>query len=165
MGMGAVCHTLTTPDLLSTTSVVVQSEARVLIVSADLLPLARLIAEGAPSIDGGGDRAGRVRLRPAPVVAVRSSRCSRRRSARRPGATSTKRHGSYLGHHSAPKGVTCAIAPVFHADAGGFHGHSADSVLAVVPMLCNAWAVRSRRRPAPKLVLPDGGSTAAASRR
>ena len=52
MGMGAICHTLnprlTCADLAT---MVAQSEARVLIVSADLEPLARQIAQAAPSIE------------------------------------------------------------------------------------------------------------------
>lgn len=52
MGMGAVCQTLN-PRLTCAqlTRMVVQSEARILITSADLLPLARQIAEGAASIE------------------------------------------------------------------------------------------------------------------
>lgn len=52
MGMGAVCHTLnprlTAPQLAA---MAVESGARLLIVSADLLPLARLIVERAPGIE------------------------------------------------------------------------------------------------------------------
>lgn len=52
MGMGAVCHTLnprlTAPQLAA---MAVESGARMLIVSADLLPLARLIVERAPGIE------------------------------------------------------------------------------------------------------------------
>ena len=52
MGMGAVCHTLN-PRLTSIqlAQMVVQSQARILVVSADLAPLARQIAERAPSIE------------------------------------------------------------------------------------------------------------------
>jgi fatty-acyl-CoA synthase len=52
MGMGAICHTLN-PRLLSAqlVSMVVQSEARILLVSADLVPMAREIAERAPAIE------------------------------------------------------------------------------------------------------------------
>lgn len=52
MGMGAVCHTLN-PRLTAAqlAAMVVKSQARVLVVSADLLPLARQIAESAPSIE------------------------------------------------------------------------------------------------------------------
>ena len=52
MGMGAVCHTLN-PRLICSqlAAMVSQSGARVLIVSADLLPLARSIAEIARSIE------------------------------------------------------------------------------------------------------------------
>src|SRR6185503_1667652 len=51
-GMGAVCHTLN-PRLMCAqlAAMVAQSEARILVVSADLEPLARQIAEGAPSIE------------------------------------------------------------------------------------------------------------------
>ena len=59
MGMGAACHTLNprlTPE--QTGTMLLQSGARILIVSADLLPLALEIAERAPlrcilTIDGG----------------------------------------------------------------------------------------------------------------
>ncbi|HWW58275.1 MAG TPA: AMP-binding protein, partial [Sphingopyxis sp.] len=51
MGIGAVCHTLnprlTAPQLAA---MAVQSGAKLLIVSADLLPLARSIVERAPAI-------------------------------------------------------------------------------------------------------------------
>jgi len=52
MGMGAVCHTLN-PRLTNTqlAAMVAQSEARILIVSADLTPLARQIVERASSIE------------------------------------------------------------------------------------------------------------------
>jgi 3-(methylthio)propionyl---CoA ligase len=52
MGMGAVCHTLN-PRLMCAqlAAMVAQSEARILVVSADLEPLARQIAEAAPSIE------------------------------------------------------------------------------------------------------------------
>ena len=52
MGMGAVCHTLN-PRLTAAqlAAMVAQSEARVLVASADLAPLAQQIAERAPSIE------------------------------------------------------------------------------------------------------------------
>jgi acyl-CoA synthetase (AMP-forming)/AMP-acid ligase II len=52
MGMGAVCHTLN-PRLTAAqlAAMVARSEARVLIVSADLVPLARLIAASVHSIE------------------------------------------------------------------------------------------------------------------
>jgi 3-(methylthio)propionyl---CoA ligase len=52
MGMGAICHTLN-PRLVCAqlAAMVVQSEARVLIVCADLAPLARAIAERVTSIE------------------------------------------------------------------------------------------------------------------
>ena len=52
MGMGAVCHTLN-PRLTCAqlAAMVVQSGARVLVTSADLEPLARKLAEAAPSIE------------------------------------------------------------------------------------------------------------------
>jgi acyl-CoA synthetase (AMP-forming)/AMP-acid ligase II len=64
MGMGAVCHTLN-PRLTSAqlAEMVMKSEARVLVVSADLLALAKQIAASAPSIeqllviDGSGEEA------------------------------------------------------------------------------------------------------------
>ncbi|WP_442580358.1 long-chain-fatty-acid--CoA ligase [Mesorhizobium sp. ASY16-5R] len=61
MGMGAVCHTLN-PRLTAgqTASMLLQSSAEILVVSADLLPLAREIAGKAPlrhilTIDGDAD--------------------------------------------------------------------------------------------------------------
>jgi 3-(methylthio)propionyl---CoA ligase len=52
MGMGAVCHTLN-PRLTCAqlAAMVAKSEARVLVCSADLEPLARNLAEAAPSIE------------------------------------------------------------------------------------------------------------------
>ncbi|RYY27202.1 MAG: long-chain-fatty-acid--CoA ligase [Sphingomonadales bacterium] len=52
MGMGAVCHTLN-PRLTATQLawMLGQSEARILVVSADLLPLALKVAADAPGID------------------------------------------------------------------------------------------------------------------
>src|SRR6185436_8124605 len=52
MGMGAVCHTLN-PRLTCAqlTTMVEKSAARIVVVSADLLPLARQIAESAQSIE------------------------------------------------------------------------------------------------------------------
>ena len=51
MGMGAVCHTLN-PRLTAEhlAAMVTQSEARIIIVDADLVPLARQVAEQAPGI-------------------------------------------------------------------------------------------------------------------
>jgi 3-(methylthio)propionyl---CoA ligase len=52
MGMGAVCHTLNprlTPTDLAT--MLVKSQARILIVSADQIPMAKRVIEGAPSIE------------------------------------------------------------------------------------------------------------------
>jgi fatty-acyl-CoA synthase len=64
MGMGATCHTLN-PRLTAEQSAAMlrQSNAEILIVSADLLPLARKVAALAPmrtvlTIDGGGGEAG-----------------------------------------------------------------------------------------------------------
>jgi fatty-acyl-CoA synthase len=52
MGMGAICHTLN-PRLTATqlAAMVAQSEARVLVASADLEPLARTIAAATPQIE------------------------------------------------------------------------------------------------------------------
>jgi fatty-acyl-CoA synthase len=52
MGMGAVCHTLNprlTPTDLAT--MLVKSEARILIISADQVPLAARVIVGAPSVE------------------------------------------------------------------------------------------------------------------
>jgi acyl-CoA synthetase (AMP-forming)/AMP-acid ligase II len=52
MGMGAVCHTLN-PRLTAEhlAAMVVQSEARILIASADLAPLAGQILERVPGVE------------------------------------------------------------------------------------------------------------------
>ncbi len=79
MGMGAVCHTLN-PRLICAqlAAMVTQSGARVLIVSADLAPLARQIAEAARSIEILRDhrrirRVPRRNIAGGPLVSTRSS--------------------------------------------------------------------------------------------
>jgi fatty-acyl-CoA synthase len=147
MGMGAVCHTLN-PRLTATqlADMAGQSRARVLIASADLLPLARLIAERAPRIatllviDGTGD--GDARSLETLI----------------PGASREIAWGDFdertpcglcftSGTTGAPKGVTYTHRGAFlhtlrtlQADVMAFQAK--DSVLAVVPMFhANAWGL------------------------
>ena len=84
MGMGAVCHTLN-PRLTAAqlAAMVAQSGARVLVVSADLAPLARQIAEAARSleilliIDGSVDPAMRTGWRSSRTRPRAADRCAR----------------------------------------------------------------------------------------
>jgi acyl-CoA synthetase (AMP-forming)/AMP-acid ligase II len=146
MGMGAVCHTLN-PRLTAAhlASMVGQSQARILIASADLEPLARQIMKGAPGIerllliDGRGDEQAALGplLAEAPLDAVwgdfeETAPC---------GLCFTS------GTTGAPKGVTYTHRGSFlhtlrslQADVMAFRG--SDSVLAVVPMFhANAWGL------------------------
>ena len=145
MGMGAVCHTLNprlTADQLA--AMVAQSEARILIASADLAPLAReIMASGSLDRAFAADRRGR-----------RSSFARAPAYRRRTGiawgdfeetAPSGLRFTS--GTTGAPKGVTFTHRSSFlhtlralQADMMAFKG--ADRVLAVVPMFhANAWGL------------------------
>lgn len=170
MGMGAVCHTLNprlTADHLA--SMVEQSQARILIASADLAPLARQIMERAPRIerllliDGSSDDPAALEplLADAPANAVwgdfeETAPC---------GLCFTS------GTTGAPKGVTYTHRGSFlhtlrslQADVMAFR--SRDSVLAVVPMFhANAWGLPFAVPAAGgRLVLPgrntDGASLA-----
>jgi acyl-CoA synthetase (AMP-forming)/AMP-acid ligase II len=169
MGMGAVCHTLN-PRLTAAqlASMAGQSEARILIASADLAPLAREIAAGAPRIgqlllidddshiaslerllaEAGGDVAWGDFEENAPSGLCFTS-----------------------GTTGAPKGVTYTHRASFlhtlrtlQADVMAFRG--SDSVLAAVPMFhANAWGLPfAVPAVGAKLVLPgrhaDGASLA-----
>ncbi len=180
MGMGAVCHTLN-PRLTCSqlTTMVLQSGARVLIVSADLLPLARQIAEGAPSIDrlvlidasgaaGGASTGG-------PVVCALEPLLAQARGSMVWGGFDENTPSGLCftsGTTGSPKGVTYTHRATYlhtlRSLQADFMAISArDSVLAVVPMFhANAWGVPFATAAAgSKLVLPgrhiDGRSLAA----
>jgi acyl-CoA synthetase (AMP-forming)/AMP-acid ligase II len=155
MGMGAVCHTLN-PRLICAqlAAMVVQSEARILVVAADLESLAREIAERVSTIelllvidtleDVNPARVGRVTVNALePLIA---------------GARSEVAWGDFAetapsglcftsGTTGAPKGVTYTHRSSFlhtlrllQADVMAISG--ADSVLAAVPMFhANAWGL------------------------
>ena len=176
MGMGAVCHTLN-PRLTGQqlASMAVQSGAKILVASADLLPLAKLIAERAPAIerilliDGAVGEGGAG----VPVAELEGL------IADAPGGTvwgeftETAPAGLCFtsGTTGAPKGVTYTHRGSFlhtmrslQADVMAFT--SRDAVLAVVPMFhANAWGLPfALPAVGGKLVLPgrqaDGASLA-----
>ncbi|MEZ5892503.1 MAG: AMP-binding protein [Parvularculaceae bacterium] len=177
MGMGAVCHTLNprlTAEQLAT--MLNKSEARQLIVSADLAPLAKEIVKQASfvtqvlAIDGPAPDW----REDAPHVAIRALEPS--------GAMGDARWGVFdetapsglcftSGTTGAPKGVTYThrssylhTLRLLQADVMGLT--SADAVLAVVPMFhANAWGIPFAAPAAgAKLILPgrfaDGESLA-----
>jgi acyl-CoA synthetase (AMP-forming)/AMP-acid ligase II len=177
MGMGAVCHTLN-PRLTAAqlAAMAAQSEAGILIVSADLLPLALQIAERASAverilvIDGG---IGAVPPGAPPVAALEPLIASA------PGDVAwgqfDEKAPSGLcftsGTTGAPKGVTYTHRACFlhtlralQTDVMAISGN--DAVLAVVPMFhANAWGLPFAAPAAgAKLVLPgrhsDGASLA-----
>ncbi|WP_338152233.1 AMP-binding protein [Sphingomonas turrisvirgatae] len=175
MGMGAVCHTLN-PRLTAAqlASMAVQSGARLLVASADLLPLARSIAAQASGIerilviDGDADDGAR-----PPATALEPL------IAGAPGGIAwgdfPETHPSGLcftsGTTGAPKGVTythrgCFLHTLRCLQADVMAIRSSDAVLAVVPMFhANAWGLPFTVPAAgAKLVLPgrhnDGASLA-----
>ena len=154
MGMGAVCHTLNlrlTPAQLG--AMAVQSGCRIIVASADLVPLARQIAEKARQvkrilvIDG-----------PAPIDGTGGRPAILALEEAMQGAHGTVAWGGFderspsglcftSGTTGAPKGVTYTHRASFlhtlrmlQADVMSFT--AADSVLAVVPMFhANAWGL------------------------
>jgi len=176
MGMGAVCHTLNprlTAEQLA--AMLVQSEARLLVASADLVPLARRIAALAPIehiwvIDGEVCGSAESEL---PIVPLA-------RALETPGGEivwgdfpETAPSGLCFtsGTTGAPKGVTYTHRSSFlhtlrllQVDVMAISGR--DTVLAVVPMFhANAWGLPFAVPAAGgKLVLPgrwtDGASLA-----
>jgi len=176
MGMGAVCHTLnprlTGPQLAS---MAVQSGAKILVASADLLPLAKLIAERAPAverillIDGAADPA----CASVPVAELEGLIAGAPGGAVWGDFAETAPAGLCFtsGTTGAPKGVTYTHRGSFlhtlrslQADVMAFT--SRDAVLAVVPMFhANAWGLPfALPAVGGKLVLPgrqaDGASLA-----
>jgi fatty-acyl-CoA synthase len=155
MGMGAVCHTLN-PRLSveHLADMVAQAECRVLVASADLLPLARQIAERAERIDrlvvidgDPGATAGDGR-RPA-TLALETAMARAGGAAAWGGFDERTPCGLCFtsGTTGAPKGVTYThrsnflhTLRVLQADSLG--ASRADSILAVVPMFhANGWGL------------------------
>ena len=154
MGMGAVCHTL---NLRLTAAhlgdMLVQSQARVLIASADLLLLARSIAEHAPNLERilfiDGD--GRVEEPcAAPMVSALEALIASARGDVVWGEFDELAPSGLCftsGTTGAPKGVTYThrssflhTLRVLQADVLALR--ATDSVLAVVPMFhANAWGL------------------------
>jgi fatty-acyl-CoA synthase len=156
MGMGAVCHTLN-PRLMCAqlAEMVIQSEARILIVSADLVPLAREISERVTAIervltvDALGDAA--VSWSGRPILAALEPLIAAARSDEVIWGNFQETAPSGLcftsGTTGAPKGVTYTHRSSFlhtlrllQADVMSIS--AADCVLTVVPMFhANAWGV------------------------
>ncbi len=177
MGMGAVCHTLN-PRLTGTqlASMAVQSSAKILVASADLLPLARLIVERAPAIERVLVIDGPPNDWPAsapPLLEVEALIADAPHDAIWGNFAETSPAGLCFtsGTTGAPKGVTYTHRGSFlhtlralQADVMAFTAR--DAVLAVVPMFhANAWGLPfALPAVGGKLVLPgrqaDGASLA-----
>ena len=175
MGMGAVCHTLN-PRLTAEhlAAMVVQSQARVLIASADLAPLAGQILERVPGIehlllidavDGTAAQGRGVLMEPLLEAATGEVAWGQFDETAPCGLCFTS------GTTGAPKGVTYTHRSSFlhtlralQADVMAISG--ADTVLAVVPMFhANAWGLPfAAPAVGARLVLPgrqaDGASLA-----
>jgi fatty-acyl-CoA synthase len=150
MGIGAVCHTLN-PRLTGKqlASMAVQSDARIIFVSRDLLPLARQIAETAPAvehllvIDAAAFEGDGVELALEPLIATAEADVSWG------GFDETAPSGLCFtsGTTGAPKGVTYThrssylhTLRLLQTDTMAISG--TDKVLAVVPMFhANAWGL------------------------
>jgi len=149
MGMGAVCHTLN-PRLTENqlTAMVSQSEARILIASADLAPLARRVADRTRSLErvlviDGPAGAGQVADALEPMIVQGGE------DGVWGGFDETTPCGLCFtsGTTGAPKGVTYTHrSSVLHtlrqlqADVMGISG--GDTVLTAVPMFhANAWGL------------------------
>lgn len=170
MGMGAVCHTLNPRLTAAQLAVMVaQSEATILVVSADLAPLAHQIAEAAGSIEHvltiDGEAPTARALEPLMADASEHVIWGEFDEMAPAGLCFTS------GTTGAPKGVTYThranylhTLRMLQADVMAIT--AADSVLAVVPMFhANAWGLPFAAPAAgAKLVLPgrqtDGASLA-----
>ncbi|MBC2776671.1 AMP-binding protein [Parasphingopyxis marina] len=179
MSMGAVCHTLN-PRILAASSadMVRQSKARVLIVSADLLPLASEIAELAPVIEHlvAIDELGDVQSRlcgDRTVLSLETAIAAELDEVEWGDFDETAPCGLCFtsGTTGAPKGVTYTHRGNYlhtlrqlQAEVAGIT--SRDAVLTVVPMFhANAWGLPfAVPATGGKLVLPgrqaDGASLA-----
>lgn len=175
MGMGAVCHTLN-PRLTAgqTAAMVIQSGAQILIVGADLLPLARAIAEKAPlrhvlTIDGPTTAS----AADGGVVPLEALLAEARPEASWGGFDENAASGLCFtsGTTGQPKGVTYThrsgylhTLRLLQADVMGMTAE--DTVMPVVPMFhANAWGMPfAAPAVGAKLVLPgrhsDGASLA-----
>ncbi|MCM8731646.1 AMP-binding protein [Hephaestia sp. GCM10023244] len=169
MGMGAVCHTLN-PRLMASqlAAMLAQSEARVLIASADLAPLVQQILAQAPLvahvlvIDGAA--AGlRQPPRECSISALKPAIAAARDDVVWGDFDETAPSGLCFtsGTTGAPKGVTYThrssylhTLRLLQADVIGLTAH--DAVLAVVPMFhANAWGLPfAAPAVGAKLVLP-----------
>ena len=179
IGIGAVCHTLN-PRLTAaqTAAMLVRSECRVMIVSADLASLAQQIVEQAPAvervliIDGAVDAWPGERSRPA-VIELEAAMSEARAPVTWGDFDERSACGLCFtsGTTGAPKGVTYTHRSSYlHAlrllQADSIAITALDSVLAVVPMFhANAWGLPYAVPAAgAKLVLPgrhvDGASLA-----
>lgn len=170
MGMGAVCHTLNprlTAEQLAV--MIVQSQARVLIASADLAPFARKIMDAAPGVDRllviDGEASDGEALEPLIAAAKPDAVWGQFEETAPSGLCFTS------GTTGAPKGVTYTHRSSYlhtlrtlQVDVMAISG--ADAVLAVVPMFhANAWGLPfAAPAVGAKLVLPgrnaDGASLA-----
>jgi len=180
MGMGAVCHTLN-PRLTAaqTAAMLVRSECRVLVVSADLAPLAQAIVENTPAVthvlivDGAASAWKSSGDGGPTVLALEEAMAEPRAPISWGGFDEHAPCGLCFtsGTTGPPKGVTYTHRSSFlhaqrllQADMIGIT--AADSVLTVVPMFhANAWGLPFATAAAgAKLVLPgrhaDGASLA-----
>ncbi len=174
MGMGAVCHTLN-PRLTAdqSASMLRQSAAQIIIVSADLLPLAREIAARAPArhiltVDGAGNEGHDDDIQPLEAL-LRTARPDAVWGDFNENAASGLCFTS--GTTGEPKGVTYThrsgylhTLRLLQADVMGITAE--DTVMPVVPMFhANAWGMPfAAPAVGAKLVLPgrhsDGASLA-----
>jgi 3-(methylthio)propionyl---CoA ligase len=179
MGMGAICHTLN-PRLLCAqlAAMVTQSEARILVASADLTPLAREISERATTVErvlvlDAHDPVAEGPVGRAVVCALEPLIAGAQGAVKWGDFDETTPSGLCFtsGTTGAPKGVTYTHRSSFlHTlrllQTDSMAISSADSVLAVVPMFhANGWGLPFAVPAAgAKLVLParhtDGASLA-----
>lgn len=169
VGMGAVCHTLN-PRLTAaqTAAMLAQSQCRILIVSADLIPLAQQIVAEAPALErvliiDGDSGAWRDERSTLTVMALEETIDEPRAPAVWGGFDERAASGLCFtsGTTGPPKGVTYTHRSSYlHAlrllQADSIAITAADSVLAVVPMFhANAWGLPFAAPAAgAKLVLP-----------